>query len=658
MTKATSDSGLWIMPAPPRLPPGSANAAPAESRAKPKTGAPAGAAPQGTGANRPAIWLDGNVLTCACPDCGAPIAVRVWLMLADCWRCGTSVELTPEQQQLAQELLSRAKAASDVRPPKSPQVSSQPSPQPSPPTVPTVASPVTKAAPETAAPQTSVPVAAPPKPAGPPPLPRRTRKSNVPVAKLVKPPPSAPAPLPVAPPVVAESLSRLPWQTPEEPRGRTRWWLALATSLLLAGLALGFWLLHHKGRGVDPAAVAISTTSPTAKAPPKVVGPLSLPRDASAPALHELPKVVSAIQSMDQPRMFEGRDPRVRQAILDEEGGSLETERAVVAGLHWLAAHQEKDGHWSLDHFSRAGDCDGRCDGRGGFSDNAATALALLPFLGAAQSHKMGSYQSVVERGLKWLIARQEPNGDLRGPGMARMYAHSLSTIVLCEALAMTGDDHLLRGPATGAVEYIVRAQNPEGGWRYEPGQDGDMSVMGWQLMALQCAKGAYIDVPKRSFNRASHFLNSVRSGKHGGLFAYQPGNAPSPAMTAEGLLSREYLGWPQDHPGLTEGVQWLMRDLPNQREPNIYCWYYATQVIHNIGGEPWKKWNAAVRNALLSMQEKAGHPTGSWAPRGGAISGGYDTAIGGRIYMTSLALCTLEVYYRYLPIYRAIDVE
>ncbi|HPU07567.1 MAG TPA: hypothetical protein PLO20_13585, partial [Thermogutta sp.] len=44
------------------------------------------------------IWLDGGVLACACPDCGAPMSIRLWLKLADCWRCGASVELTEEQE--------------------------------------------------------------------------------------------------------------------------------------------------------------------------------------------------------------------------------------------------------------------------------------------------------------------------------------------------------------------------------------------------------------------------------------------------------------------------------------------------------------------------------------------------------------------------------
>jgi hypothetical protein len=577
-------------------------------------------------------------------------------MLADCWRCGTSVELTEEQQRLAQQLLDKANKLAAVPQPVAP-IPAKPQPAKLLPAA--IVDPPKPRVP-------SVPVAAiAPPPVAPPPLPASHRKSNLPVAKLVSAPTRVVAP-PLAPPVVADKLSRLPW-TMDAASRRRRWnrWLAALASLLLAGVALGLWLMSHRSNEAGKPAAPIAVAPPVVKAPAVVKGPpkpgeeLTLARDASAPTLKELPKVLEAIKTPGQPRMLESRDPRVRQELLDEEGGSLKTEAAVVRGLRWFAGHQEKDGHWSLDNFSHAGDCNGQCDGRGGDSDVAATALALLPFLGAGQSHKLGIYQDNVDRGLRWLVKQQKPDGDLRGSGgLGRMYAHGLATIVLCEAVAMTNDDSL-RGPAISAAEFIVRAQHPEGGWRYEPGQEGDLSVIGWQLMALQSAKMAYIDVPQHAFNRAAHFLNSVRAGRRGGLFGYQPGSAPTPAMTAEGLLCREYLGWPKDHAGLQEGVDWLLKEhLPNKDHPNIYCWYYATQVMHNVGGEPWKKWNAAVRDALLAMQEKSGHPAGSWAPRGGAIGGDYDVHQGGRIYMTSLSLCTLEIYYRYLPLYRTIDVE
>ena len=117
--------------------------------------------------------------------------------------------------------------------------------------------------------------------------------------------------------------------------------------------------------------------------------------------------------------------------------------------------------------------------------------------------------------------------------------------------------------------------------------------------------------------------------------------------MTAEALLCRQYVGWPKDHPGLLGGVEYLLKNLPGDGEPNVYYWYYASQVMHHLGGEPWERWNARMRVVLPSMQETKGHAAGSWSPRGAFASEG------GRLYMTSLAICTLEVYYRHLPLYR-----
>jgi len=133
---------------------------------------------------------------------------------------------------------------------------------------------------------------------------------------------------------------------------------------------------------------------------------------------------------------------------------------------------------------------------------------------------------------------------------------------------------------------------------------------------------------------------------------------AASPAMSAEGLLCRQYLGWGPEEPGLVKGAELLSTtQLPNKDAPNIYYWYYATQVMHHLGGVPWNRWNMKMRDTLVAMQESQGHQAGSWTPRGGAI-GDHDTAAGGRIYMTSLAVCTLEVYYRHLPLYRPLELD
>jgi hypothetical protein len=319
-----------------------------------------------------------------------------------------------------------------------------------------------------------------------------------------------------------------------------------------------------------------------------------------------------------------------------------------------MSRHQDEDGSWSLAGFHRAGDCN--CDGRGTVGHKSpGTALAMLPFLGAGQTHLAGKYRGNVARGLRWMLDNQKDDGDLRAGanGQEGMYTHGQATIVLCEAFAMTGDEQL-REPAQKAIDFIVRAQYNDGGWRYTPGpksQRGDMSVVGWQLMALQSARAAGLAVPDETLGMADLFLDKCET--RGGLYGYQPKNAPKPAMTAEALLCRMYLGWTKEQPGLLQGIEYLSEDHPpSSGEPNIYYWYYGTQTMHHFGGKEWQRWNLKMRDILCDTQRTDGHAAGSWDPRG------EHSSQGGRLYMTSLAVCSLEVYYRHLPIFRQIKVD
>ena len=350
-----------------------------------------------------------------------------------------------------------------------------------------------------------------------------------------------------------------------------------------------------------------------------------------------------------------GRDPRLRAEIVTREGGTTLTEAAVARGLRWLANHQNADGSWSLAGFSKAGKCN--CTGDGAYyAKSPGTALAMLPFLGAGQTHLAGKYMGNVSRGLRWLIQNQKDDGDLRAGanGNEGMYVHGQATIVLCEAFAMTGDEEL-RVPAQKAINFVVAAQYNDGGWRYTPGPRtlrGDTSVVGWQLMALQSARAANLTVPDETWGRADLYLDGAQQ-QGGALYGYQARGGATPTMTAEALLCRMYLGWTKEQSGLVRGVDYLAKDhLPSVKNPNIYYWYYGTQVMHHFGGPQWEDWNGEMRDVLVVMQEDGGHSAGSWDPRGD------HAGAGGRIYMTALAICTLEVYYRHLPIYRQIELN
>jgi hypothetical protein len=332
-------------------------------------------------------------------------------------------------------------------------------------------------------------------------------------------------------------------------------------------------------------------------------------------------------------------------------GGSAGSEKSVAAALKWLANHQMPDGGWCFNH-SLSPNCRGACSQPGEMADarTGATAMAILPFLGAGQTHKEGTYKSTVNGGLYFLINRIKlgPAGaDLTEPG-GRMYSHGLASIVLCEAYAMT-HDKALHDPAQAAVNFICYAQDPVGGgWRYEPRQKGDTSVVGWQIMSLKSAHMAYLMVPPITVKKAFGFLDTVQS-QGGAQYGYtDPGGGD--ATSAIGLLCRMYLGWKKETPALEKGVQILAQKGPDKN--NMYYNYYATQVMRHMEGDYWKNWNAVMRDQLVNSQATTGHETGSWFMN--------DTHVksGGRLYCTSLACMILEVYYRHLPIFRKQSIE
>jgi hypothetical protein len=230
------------------------------------------------------------------------------------------------------------------------------------------------------------------------------------------------------------------------------------------------------------------------------------------------------------------------------------------------------------------------------------------------------------------------------------MYAHGLATITLCEAYGLT-QDPLLKGSAQRAVNFIVQAQHRAGGWRYRPGEAGDTSVVGWQVMALKSAQMANLQVPARTMKRAEQFLDGCMNDKDFG-YGYT-GKRSAATTTAIGLLCRQYLqSWGPATPALVRGVNnWLKPNKPGKMN-NTYYYYYATQVMHHLGGKGWTEWNVALSKELTRAQDlgtnsRHNDQKGSWSPESDTWG-----SVGGRLMITSLSILTLEVYYRHLPLY------
>ena len=348
------------------------------------------------------------------------------------------------------------------------------------------------------------------------------------------------------------------------------------------------------------------------------------------------------------------RTTDARREAAKNLGGSESSEEAVERGLEWLARNQYPDGHWSIDDFP--GESSPTL-GEGSFKSNsAATGLALLAYLGAGYTHQSGKYQANVQRGMTWLLQGQKADGDLFSDEteFVWFYSHGIASIAVCEAYGLT-KDAALKEPAQKALNFILASQHPKfGGWRYRPQFESDTSVSGWQLMALKSGEMAGLEVSKGSYSGIAAWLDSVQSKTSNGQYSYHPSSEPTPAMTAEALLMRQYLGAKRDDPRLIAGANFLATRLPDFGQRDSYYWYYATQVMFHMQGDHWSEWNAGLRDLLVTTQSKDAAMSGSWDPARPTPEKWANG--GGRHYLTCVNLLMLEVYYRHLPLYLELE--
>ncbi len=379
------------------------------------------------------------------------------------------------------------------------------------------------------------------------------------------------------------------------------------------------------------------------------------------------PVAVAPMKTLPTGGGLEGRDAESRAKLAAKHGGSAGSEAAVELGLRWIVNHQMSDGSWRFRHHRS--ECDGRCGDEGGIdAPTAATGLALMSLLGRGYTHKAGPYQAQVEMGLDYLarqIVYRDYGGSLRGGGSSTMYCHAIATIALAEAYAMTGDEKY-RKPVTEAYRYIVTAQHRRGGWKYTPQKPGDMSVTGWIVMAIKACENADIATLPECKKMAREFVDSL-AYPDGVRYGYEmigdgdikpPEKNRKPSCTAIGNLLQMYFGREQEHPDLSNACQFLAD--AGSSDSDIYYNYYATLVLHHAGAPQWKQWNQTVRDNLIRTQQKNGHEAGSW------FFTDLHGNVGGRLYTTAMAVMTLEVYYRFMPLYevdegvkvRAMDAE
>jgi hypothetical protein len=230
------------------------------------------------------------------------------------------------------------------------------------------------------------------------------------------------------------------------------------------------------------------------------------------------------------------------------------------------------------------------------------------------------------------------------------MYGHGIAILALAEAYGVEPDPRrrrAIRNVLERGVKVILDAQNvakpPEhaGGWRYEPGAaDSDLSLSGWNALALRACQNVGVAVPKEAIDRAVRYVMTCYKPEAQG-FAYQVSRNATATMTAVGLLNL-YLLEAGDRPELLAAAE-FMRTHAGQRQTHpYYARYYITQAAYQAGGAAWAEiWSRTRQELVSTIGEDGGWPAST------------EKTEPGRVYATSMSVLTLTVPYRLLPIYQ-----
>ncbi|NBO90829.1 MAG: prenyltransferase [Planctomycetia bacterium] len=313
-------------------------------------------------------------------------------------------------------------------------------------------------------------------------------------------------------------------------------------------------------------------------------------------------------------------------------------DKAVDRALAFLANTQlDLEGAWTAGRSGR---------------NVAITSLAVMAFLSAGHVPGEGRYGAVVEKGVRWVLARQQPNGLLANDAGHEMYHHGIATLMLAEVSGLvTGDlAKETRRAVEKAVAVILKAQRVrdqyKGGWRYTIAHtDGsDVSVTGWQVMALRAARNLGCDVPGEAIEQAVEYLKRCHDPRSGG-FRYMPYTYVTTGCTGAAVLSLELCGKKEHRSDMVlKGADYLIRrdNLPRWGVWHFsYNIYYGSQATFQVGGNYWTAYRTQLHRTLLINQGE----TGSWLNT--------QDAQFGPNYCTAMAVLALTVEYRFLPIYQ-----
>jgi prenyltransferase beta subunit len=301
---------------------------------------------------------------------------------------------------------------------------------------------------------------------------------------------------------------------------------------------------------------------------------------------------------------------------------------SIDRGLRFLVERQREDGTFVSRNMG---------------SNPAVVALGGMAFLASGSSPGRGPYGENIDRAVDYLIRHTQPSGFICPPDQAShgpMYGHGFATLYLAEVYGMSHRPDL-RQKLVAAVDLIVKSQNREGGWRYQPQpDDADISVTICQIMALRAARNAGIEVPNQTVDACIEYVRKCQNPDGGFSYMLNQRSSMFP-RSAAGIVALNSAGI-YEGPEIERGLAYLDQFPPRTTQINnqshyFYGQYYASQAMWNAGGERWQNWYTGIRDSLVNTQSPGGAWTDGVAPE----------------YATAMACIVLQLPNNAIPIFQ-----
>jgi hypothetical protein len=404
------------------------------------------------------------------------------------------------------------------------------------------------------------------------------------------------------------------------PGGAAAQWVALAAGLFAVGalLAGSGWSGEETPPGDRP------------KEPPQ-----ETPREPDKPAdggtLER--RIVGSIVFPER-----GNQERVSSA---QKIMTPEVREMIAKALQYVQKSKQADGCWGDKQFPKS---------------SGVTALACMAFMAEGSLPRVGPYGKDLDDGIAFLLScERKDNGLIVAANtyqMGPMYDHAWSTFALIQAYGNCPWYPDMRAKISRSVQVILKAQKPDGGWRYDttPMGRSDCLVTTSVLYTIRLAKMAGFAVPEESIAKARAFIERcgtpTRPDEEGTFSYKEGGERGSPSVTGAGLMALFTQGQ-YNHKYVkpcTERMAEAYRrahveeltDSPQFRYFHFGC-FYSSQAMYVAGDDYWLPWYKKYAEALKRQQ---------------AADGSWQDIYGNTVYPTAISAMVLLAPMGYIPQY------